>query len=313
MTAGHDPARRLTEAVILTFNGGAAAVRCLESVRASSLDNLRVQVVDNASTDDTVTRIKAAFPGQEVTVNSRNLGFGAGCNVGIKTALGRGADYILLLNQDTLIETDAAAKLISFMEGHPAAGICAAKTLSMQPMPDGSPKLLYAGAFRGALPLRQRVPGIERADPGGQTSPIPVDYAWGHGMLLRADTIRRVGAFDPAFFMYWEDLDLSTRVRQAGQEIWCVRAAVMWHDAPDGARAVSSEYWRWFFKARSMAIYHRKHCGPVRAPFVSALTVCSEALQLLRQGRFRALSHQLKANLQCALGVGRKPAASWES
>ena len=313
MATDYLPTQPTSEAVILTFNGGEAAVRCVESARASSLCGLRVHVVDNASADDTVARLLAAFPDLEVTVNQENLGFGAGCNVGLEAAVARGADYVLLLNQDTLIAKDAAEQMVSFMEGHPAAGICAAKTLAIEPMPDGSPKLLYAGAFRGALPLRQRVPGIERADLAMQTSPILVDYAWGHGMLLRVAAIRTVGIFDPAFFMYWEDLDLCCRMRQAGQEIWCLPDAVIWHDVQDGARAIDSEYWRWFMKARSMAIFHRKHSGKLKGPILSALTVGAEAVQLLRQGKIRALRHQLAANLQCALGFGRGPARSCES
>jgi N-acetylglucosaminyl-diphospho-decaprenol L-rhamnosyltransferase len=298
--------RPSTVVLVLTYNSRASAVTCLESVDACASEGLTVHVIDNASTDDTVARLRARFPELRITLSTRNVGFGGGCNVGIETALEEGIDYVLLLNPDAVVAPDAIDRLVDFMEAHPRAGVVGAKTLSMEPMPDGSPRRLYAGSFRGRLPLRQRVPGIERTDIDDPAGPIEVDYIWGHGMLLRADALRQVGGFDPDFFMYYEDLDLCLRFAEGGFGVWCEPAALVWHDAPDGARAIRSEAWRWRFKAHSMALFHRKHHGALRGRWLSFCTGVVEAAQLLRQGHFRALGHQVASNLSCALGLARE-------
>jgi len=307
MTTDSNPSRPIIEVVILTFNSGAAAVQCIESVRAGSTSVFRLQVVDNASDDNTVSQVERAFPDLEVVVSPKNLGFGGGCNLGIEAARERGADYVLLVNPDSVIAPDMVDVLVDFMEAHHEAGVVGAKTLSMEPMPDGRPRRLWAGSFRGRLPLRQRVPGIERADTDDPKDPVEVDYIWGHGMLLRLDALREVGGFDTDFFMYYEDLDLCRRLKRAGYGVWCEPAALMWHDAPDGSRALHSERWRWRFKAHSMAVFHRKHYGGVLGRGLSLCTSLAEAAQLLGQGNLRALRHQIESNLAHALGLARQP------
>jgi len=281
-------------AIILSYNNHEAVRRCLRSVLASKHGNLVVLLVDNASTDNTPSLVHNEFPGCKVLVNLRNLGYSRGCNVGIEAAVKEGAEFILLLNQDTVVSPDMTDKLVDFMVSHPKAGIVGPKTLSHEPMPDGSPRLLYAGAWRGLLPLRQKVPGIERTDSGRAGQPVPVDYVWGHGMMLRAEALNKSGLFDQDFFMYYEDMDLCLRMSQAGYQVFCEPSAVMWHESVDGARAKVSEYWRWVFLG--------KHYGPITSRLLVGLTVFAEAQQLLRHGRFKALRHLLNAHFKDMMG-----------
>jgi len=116
-------------------------------------------------------------------------------------------------------------------------------------------------------------------------------------MLLRASALREVGGFDENFSMYYEDLDLCRRMREAGHEIWCEPAATMWHDALDGARALQSEPWRWAHKVRSTGVFHRKHYGRLASFFMTPLTLAAELRQLLFQRKFRAAKHLLAAIL----------------
>jgi len=292
------------QAIVPAFNGGEGLLGSLASLRASSYPRLELTVVDNASTDGSLAQVRRRFPDVRLLSNERNLGFGAGCNVGIRDALERGAEFVLLVNQDAAVSPALVELLVACAEQHPRAGVIGPKTLSTEPMPDGRPRLLYAGSWRRRLPLRQTIPGIEQADAGGPAKALRTDYVWGHGMLLRAAALREVGLFDPEFFMYYEDLDLCRRMRAAGWEVWYAPRAVMWHAALDGARAVDSERWRWRCKVHSADVFHRKNHGPFAARALTALTVLDEAQELVRTHRLRAARHLLAAFLLSRLGGG---------
>ena len=287
--------RPTVHVVIPVHEGGDQLLACLQSLAASTHPAARSVVVDDASTDGAADAALARFGNIDVLRHETNLGFGATCNRGILLALERGADYVLLLNQDTTVAPEMLAQLVACGEERPAAGCIAPKTLVMQPTPNGTPRLLYAGAWRGRLPLRQRVPGTGRTDQATIVDPIKVDYAWGHGMLLRSAALREVGLFDLGFFMYYEDLDLCLRLKDAGWEVWCEPRAVMWHDVGDGARAANSERWRWRSKVRSISHLHRKRFSHGKAAFLTTATVLAEMLSLLRNGHLRAAWHLLLA------------------
>ena len=301
MAARHPP----VAAIVVSFRDREAVARCVESLLASSYPALHVIVVDNASGDDTVSEIGKRFPGCRVIANERNLGFGGGCNAGIDAAVADGADLLLLLNQDTVVDGELVERLVACMTDHPRAGVVGAKTLSTTRMPDGSPRRLYAGAWRGVLPLVQHIPGIEQKDSAMPDQPVRTDYVWGHGMMVRASAIAAVGAFDPAFFMYCEDLDLCRRMDTAGYEMWCEPRALMWHDILDGARAEHSESWRWVCKVRSNRLFHRKHYGLAASGILNLLTVLVEAKRLLQSRRYAGARDLLKAYAASLFGYPR--------
>ena len=292
----HEPFQTLSEGlevqvVIPVHDGGNQLLDCLQSLAASTIPVTRTIVIDDASSDGAVARAAARFPGIDVLRNERNLGFGATCNRGIQRALEHDATYVLLLNQDTTVAPDMLAHLVACGETQPAAGCIAPKTLATQPMADGTPRLLYAGAWRRWLPLRQHIAGTGRADQATLEHPLDVDYAWGHGMLLRSAALREIGLFDPAFFMYYEDIDLCLRLHDAGWRVVCEPRALVWHDVPDGARAADSERWRWRCKIRSIAHLHRKRFSRGTADLLTLATVAAELVSLLRNGHVRAAWH----------------------
>ena len=301
MAARHPP----VAAIVVSFRDREAVSRCVESLLASSYPALHVIVVDNASGDDTVSELGKRFPGCRVIAGETNLGFGGGCNAGIAAAVTDGADLLLLLNQDTVVDCELVERLVACMKDHPRAGVVGAKTLSTTRMPDGSPRRLYAGAWRGVLPLVQHIPGIEQKDSAMPDQPVRTDYVWGHGMMVRASAIAAVGAFDPAFFMYCEDLDLCRRMETAGYEMWCEPRALMWHDIPDGARAEHSESWRWVCKVRSNRLFHRKHYGLAASGILNLLTVLVEAKRLLQSRRYAGARDLLKAYVASLFGYPR--------
>jgi GT2 family glycosyltransferase len=224
----------------------------------------------------------------EVIVNRTNIGFAAGCNVGLKKAIEDDAEFILLLNQDCLIREDTLSNLLISAQNNPSAGVIGPKTWFYKSSKKNKPRILYAGAWRFFLPLVQRVPGIGKYDNGKYDRKIPVDYVWGHGMFLKASALQVVGLFDPRFFMYFEDLDLCHRMGKAGYQVWYEPSAVMWHDIPDAARGSASEGWRWEYKCRSAHIFHCKYYGIALVRVLDILTLLSEIMRLLWSGYFLA-------------------------
>jgi len=294
-------------AIVLSYNGRDDVLSCVGWLSASDYPRLRVVVVDNASTDDTVAEVAARFPACTVLRNAQNLGFAGGCNVGIRHALEAGDDLVMLVNPDTTAGPDLVTRLVAFMDSHPRAGVVGPKTHSTQPMPDGSPKLLYKGAWRRTLPLRQSIPGIESGDAGGDDEPRRTDYVWGHAMMLRAAALQRTGPLDSAFFMYYEDLDLCRRMEAAGYEVWCDPQAVIRHDAPDGARGLRSERWRWECKVHSTRVFHRKHHGRLASLLLTPLTILGEAQELARTRRGAAARELLSAYARSFGAGNRRP------
>jgi len=217
-----------TDVVILNWNGGADTIACLESLGAQTSRDVRVVIVDNGSEDDSVARIgdwasdrNAAL---EVIENGDNLGFAAGCNVGIRNALAAGADYVMLLNNDTVLAPDVVGILVRFLDQHPDyAAVTGQIRYADRPVIwncggdltwFGSRKYLY-----GEQPVA-RVP---------QTGWRRITFVTGCAALVRASVFREQGLLTERFFFGEEDYDFSRRLRRAHLLIASCLDAVITH------------------------------------------------------------------------------------
>jgi GT2 family glycosyltransferase len=196
----------LVYVIILNYNGAQMTLDCVRSTLNLDYPNFRVLVVDNASTDDSVARFKEAFtdPRLELLVNSANEGYAGGNNRGIEMGLTAGADYILVLNNDTIADQGCLRPLVDAMEADPQLGICGGPTFNLGPGADinyGQRISLYTSK------TAVYVDGNQAHD---------VDFCNGANLLLRAEALRRIGMFDERFFLICEDSDICFRARQAG-------------------------------------------------------------------------------------------------
>jgi N-acetylglucosaminyl-diphospho-decaprenol L-rhamnosyltransferase len=293
---GQGPAQASSQAsscaiVIPAYQGGEELIDCLRSVVTSERQPDVVFVVDNQSTDGSIERASQLFPTVRFLRNDRNRGFGAACNQGLERALDEQLDFVLLLNQDARLEPGTLGGLLEFADAHPQAGVIGPKTLSTTLHADGSPLLLYNGSWRRWYPLWQRIPGIGGSSRHSATQPFPVDYVWGHGLLLRLAAVLSVGMFDPGFFMYYEDLDLCERMQAGGWQIWCDAQVCMYHSIEDGPRATRSDLRRWRQKAESARYYCQKRYpwGTRWLAWIAATV--REMVALLVNGQWRAARH----------------------
>ena len=208
--------------VILNYNGAQITLNCVDSVLKIDYPNFRVMVVDNASTDDSVTRFKEAFtdPRIELLINSENEGYAGGNNRGIERALAAGADYVVILNNDTIVNPGCLTPLVEAMERDAVLGIAGCPVCN-----SGSPRA-WVGEMR--LNLFTGAPA-DLSGGVGTSGPREVDYVWGAAMLVRGSAIKRVGMFDDRFFLFFEDTDLCFRMREAGYKVSFVPGPGVWH------------------------------------------------------------------------------------
>lgn len=189
-------------AVVLSWNGREDTLACLRSLEAEGAD---VIVVDNASEDGSAE----AVTGVELIRNPRNLGYAGGMNVGIRAALQRGADAVLLLNNDVVVEPGAVGSLAAAAEG--AGAVCPVITFA-----DDPETVWYAGArfdptrgYQG----RHRGHGQHASE---LREALETDRACGAAMLIPRQALDAVGLLEDALFAYHEDTEWSLRARAAG-------------------------------------------------------------------------------------------------
>jgi len=244
--------RPLVYALTLNWNRPDDTLECLETLAAQTYPRLRLLVVDNGSTDDSVARIGAAFPQAELVVNGENKGFAAGANIGLRRAMEAGAELMFLVNNDTLIDAHAVERLAAVMQ--PGVGIAAPLIYYA----DDPKRIWSAGGLVRPLLLEKYDDKQGRLDRGQWTEPLERDFVTGCGLLLSRRLLDRVGLFDERFFMYYEDADLCLRARRAGFRILVVPAAKMWHKvarSSGGSDSANERYWM----ARSSVLFFRKH------------------------------------------------------
>ncbi len=263
--------------VIVNWKRPQETLACLHSLTAGDYPAWEAIVVDNASGDDSVPRIRAAFPQVRVLVSEHNRGFAGGCNVGLVHALAAGYPYVFLLNNDAEVEPTALRRLVEAAEAHPRAGI-----LSPLILYAGEKRVWFAGAYR-----RRFLPGISMPAYRRQRSipphPRPIDYATGCAMLLRKEMLQEVGLLDESYFMYWEDLGLGERARRAGWQVLLIPTAVVQHRV--SASTGEESPIKWYYLGRYLPTFYRRYyCWPRFSILVYATWVVVREV-LRRNGR----------------------------
>ncbi len=216
-------------AVVLNWCSVPDTSACLRSLEASDYPALSVLLVDNASPDGSGAELHALFPHLPYLQTGANLGYTGGNNRGIERALADGADYVLVLNNDTLVDPDAVTRLVEAARSRPRVGAV-------------GPKIVYADApdriwFGGGDFSRARALGYHRGE--GQPDPQPsggepeeVTFLTGCCLLLPAQVLREVGGFEEDFFAYVEDVDLCLRLMERGYRLLYQPAGRIAHRVP---------------------------------------------------------------------------------
>ncbi len=254
--------------VIVNYNTADLLRDCLRSLYASVGLTFRVIVVDNCSPDHSAQVVREEFPQAQLIVASENRGYAHANNLGLRTFLG-GAEspprYLLLLNADTLLPPDALARMVTFLDEHPDAGVAGPKLVR----PDGSLDLACRRSFPDMATLIYRRMGLHKLfphhprfarynltflDPNETTE---VDSVVGAFMMVRTAALDKVGLLDESFFMYGEDLDWAFRIKQAGWKVYYYPAVEVLHYKGESSKQRVFKTTYEFYRA--MYIFYRKH------------------------------------------------------
>jgi GT2 family glycosyltransferase len=227
--------------ILLNWNQPHFTLACLRSLDKVTYPNFDVIVVDNGSADNSIEQIESIRPelkyNLQVITNKRNLGFAEGNNVGIRAAMEQGANYVLLLNNDTEVDPDFIQPLMKMAQSNPKIGITGPKIYYYD-----DPKLIWSagGVFTRSGWTQQL--GVNERDSEELNRLRQVDYVSGCAMLVKRAVIEKAGMLDPRFFIYYEETDWCARTAKAGFTIWYVPESVLWHKISLQARNLSPTY-----------------------------------------------------------------------
>lgn len=229
--------------VVLSWNGREYTLACLRSLSEATYRPLELLCVDNGSTDGSADAVAAAFPEVRLLRLPTNLGFAGGMNAGLRAALDAGADAVLTLNNDTVVEPGFVEPLADALAADPLAAAACAQVLFADP-PD---RVWYAGArWRARRGHHGRHLGHGRPRLPSVSPPFATERACAGAMLVPRAMLAHVGLFDEALFAYAEDVDWSLRARRAGLRVLVVPASVVRHRvsaASGGASAPATIYY----------------------------------------------------------------------
>jgi GT2 family glycosyltransferase len=219
--------------VILNYNGREFIRQCLAGVFGLNYPNFEVVVVDNNSEDGSLEEAKKFFSRAHFIKNEENIGFSAGNNAGIRFALEHMADWVMLLNQDTVVEKNMLEKLIETGQNDPHLG-----AISPLVLRGDTSKVWFSGGKidwwrMKTIHERESIKSINYRS----------DFICGCSMMVRKEVFAKIGLLDEDFFLYWEDADFSVRAKKAGYKLAVTPETHIRHFEKSSAPEGSKIYW----------------------------------------------------------------------
>lgn len=279
--------------VILNFNGKKDTLECLKSIQNLETDDFELLtiVADNGSKKEFSPPVGGSeFRMGELKIikNKENLGFSGGNNVGIRYALKNKADYILILNNDTVVDKNLVLELVKMAQSDERIGIVVPKIYfakgyefhkSRYKENEKGKVIWYAGGvmdWRNVIGVHR---GVDEVDRGQYEKVQETDFASGCCMLVKREVFDKVGLFDERHFLYYEDSDLSQRAKRSGFRIIYSPKAVLWHKNAGSAGGSGSELQDYYI-TRNRLLFGMRY-----APFRSKISLLKESFRMLFTGR----------------------------
>ena len=224
--------------VIINWNGWEDTIECLESLYRIDYPNYEIIIVDNRSHDDSVKKIKDYSKGKELIIieNEENYGFAGGNNIGIQYALKNfKPKYILLLNNDTIVDEDFLEELINAGEKDTQIGILGPKIYYYD-----KPDVIWSAGCKISWKFARGIQiGSDEVDKGQYDDQKEVEYVSGSAFLIKTDVIDVIGLMDRKYFLYFEESDWTLRANQAGYKSLYVPTAKIWHKVSRSGGGIS--------------------------------------------------------------------------
>lgn len=273
--------------VILNWNGARDTLECLETVRKLNTKefSLNVVVVDNWLKSDSIDVLKK-IKDIKLIINKKNLGFAAGNNVGVKYAFRKGADYVVIMNNDIYLEKNSIHELFKLIDSDKKIGAVSPKVYFAKGFEfkkrykkeELGKVFWYAGGIIDWDNVYGSTRGVDEVDRGQLDEVGETEFVTGTCMIISKEIYKKVGAFDEKYFMYYEDTDLSQRIKRAGYKVVFDAKSVIWHKVAQGS-GIGSELNDYFITRNRMMF------GMRYARLRTKLALFRESLRLLISGR----------------------------
>jgi len=271
-------------AVTVTYNSASVLEAFFASLDRQSYTNFVLIAVDNASQDQTIALLDAHHSDRQIVIgNVTNLGVAAGNNQGIRAAIEAGCEYILLLNNDVVLDVEMIAQLVQGLHDHTCA-----MTVPMMYF-HTPPERIWAagGGFHPKSGWRVYHRFAFEVDTPRSSRAAQIDYTPTCCVLIRRDVFAEIGLMDERYFVYSDDVDFMFRAKEAHLSMFFVPNARLWHKV-NGLTGGSESDFTYYYGARGRALFLYKHMGPMYAFF---WTCFHAAYDVLRAALYRSFRH----------------------
>ena len=270
--------------VILNWNGATDTIECIKSVKNIFYNNYEILLVDNNSNINSFKKIISVFPEIQYIRNGENLGFAEGNNVGIRFALDKRAKYILLLNNDTIVEQNFLLPLVKYMEKNDDVGICG-PTMCYY---DKRDTIWQTGGIYSRFTGRFKMKYSDMPIESIKEEVIELDYVPGAGLLIKSDIIKHIGLLDKQFFNQCEDLDWGLKTKLMGKRVVCISNSVIYHKVSNSTPLSINSYFRY----RNLLIIINKYSVTKLVSLtILFLSVFVNIFKHIRKGSFTTIKY----------------------
>lgn len=287
--------------IILNWNGLEDTIECLESLKKITYPDYKLIIVDNGSEGDDVAVLRHRFGSYiHIIENDKNYGFTEGNNIGIRYALKGEAKYILLLNNDTIVDPDFLSNLIEVAAGDTKVGLLGPKIYFYH-----EPNRIWFAGGKISLFSRSSSRGYNQIDQGQFDKVDCVDFISGSCVLITKRALDSIGFLDPLYFFSLEDVDISLRATRAGFKNVYVPSSKIWHKVfRSGVKNPDIHY----YTSRNTFILARKHCRvfPKAVFRAIAATIIELIIYSVRLRNKRALLAMIKG-MRDGITLNMKP------
>lgn len=244
--------------VLLNWNGYKETVSCIDMLKKIDYKNYEIVLVDNGSLDDSVRILKKTFPGLRLIQIKHNKGFTGGANVGIRYAMKKKFDYVLLLNNDTIVKKNFLTELVKAGEKDKMIGIVGSLIYY-----ENNRKLIQTAGgykkYKSLYPFKD--PNQHTIDNGQFTKDYFVDVMSGCSMLIKREVFKKVGILDEHHFIYAEDVDLCIRTKKKGYLLCIAVKSNIWHKvaASSGGKEKRTNITFLYYNTRNLIYFAKNH------------------------------------------------------
>lgn len=281
--------------IIVSWNVADLLTACLHSIYSNPHPaQTEVIIIDSASHDDIVERIRTSFPQVELLPQTENVGFTRGNNIGLARATGK---FILLLNPDTEIVADALNGMITFLDAHPQIGIVGPHTLNSDGVTHQSTRRRFPTFMTALFESTWLQPFAPRAlldyfyvNDAPNDSRVEVDWVQGSALMTRREVFTRIGGLDEGFVMFSEELDWCKRARNHGWKVMYLGDQRIIHHGGKSTDQVVAK--RHIYFQESKLRYFRKHHGGIIAHSLRLFLLASYSIQLALEAAKGVVGHK---------------------